>query len=99
MLLAEYDFEIKYARGSENSRADMLSQQSDYIAEEPSIEHKIFEMTDSEVLVLQKLIAATFQVCNIKKTSLDWYNRLILILEGIRDKYIREQHVLLAHKH
>ena len=60
MLLAEYDFEIKHVRGSENSRADTLSQPPDYITEEPLTEHKIFEMTESEVLVLQRLIAAMF---------------------------------------
>ena len=88
MLLAEYDFEIKYARGSENRRADALSRQPDYMTKEPPIEHQIFEATEEGTLVLQKLVAATFQVCNTKKASLDQYNRLILISEEGRDKYI-----------
>ena len=69
------------------------------MTEEPLIEHKIFEMSEEGVLVPQKLIAATFQVYNTKKTSPDWYNRLILILEETRDKYIREQHALPAYRH
>ena len=69
------------------------------MTEEPPIEHKIFEITDLGVLVLQKLIMATFQVCNIRKASSDQYNKLILILEETRDKYIREQHVLPAYRH
>ena len=77
----------------------MLSQQLDYMTEEPLTEHKIFEMSEERILVLQKLIAALFQVCNAKKASLDQYNRLILILEETRDKYIREQHALPAHRH
>ena len=99
MLLAEYDFEIKYARGSENRRADALSQWPDYMTKEPPIEHKIFEMSEEGALVLQKLIVATFQVCNTRKASPDQYNRLILILEETRDKYIREQHTLPAYRH
>src|SRR6202021_827463 len=97
MLLAEYNFEIRYARGSENKRADALSQRPDYMTEEPPTEHKIFEMSEKGTLVLQRLIAATFQVCNTRKASLERYNRLILILEETRDKYIREQHALPAY--
>src|SRR6202021_3926498 len=99
MLLAEYNFEIRYARGSENRRADALSQRPDYITEEPPTEHQIFEMSEKETLVLQRLIAATFQVCNTRKASLEQYNRLILISEETRDEYIREQHVLPAYRH
>ena len=62
---------MKYARGSENGRADALSQKPDYMAEEHPTKHKIFEMTDLGVLVLQKLHIAIFQVCNTKKRSLD----------------------------
>src|SRR6202021_257222 len=69
------------------------------MTEELLTEHKIFEITDLGVLVLQKLIMATFQVCNIRKASSDQYNKLILILEKTRDKYIREQHVLPAYRH
>ena len=69
------------------------------MTEEPPTEHKIFEMSDTRVLVPQKLIAATFQVYNSRKASLDQYNRLILILEETRDKYIREQHALSAYRH
>src|SRR6202021_402770 len=89
----------KYTRGSENGRADALSQQPDYMTEEPLIEYQIFEMLEEGTLVLQKLIAAMFQVYNIRKASLDQYNRLILILEETRDEYIREQHALPAHRH
>ena len=99
MLLAEYDFEIKYAKRSENGRADALSQQPDYMTEEPPTEHQIFEMSEKGTLVLQRLIAATFWVCNTRKASLEQYNRLILILEETRDEYIREQHVLPAYRH
>ena len=56
-------------------------------------------MSGKGTLVLQRLIAATFQVCNTRKASLEQYNRLILILEETRDKYIREQHVLPAYRH
>ena len=69
------------------------------MTEEPLTKHKIFEMSEEGVLVPQKLIAATFQVCNLRKASLERYNRLILILEETRDKYIREQHALPAHRH
>ena len=69
------------------------------MTEEPPIEHQIFKMSEEETLVLQKLIAAMFQVYNIRKASLDQYNRLILILEETRDEYIREQHALPAYRH
>ena len=69
------------------------------MTEEPPTEHQIFEMSEEGTLVLQKLIIAMFQVCNIRKASLERYNRLILILEETRDKYIREQHALPAHRH
>src|ERR1700721_274853 len=69
------------------------------MTEGPPTEHQIFEMSEKGMLVLQKLIAATFQVCNTRKASLEQYNRLILILEKTRDKYIREQHVLPAYRH
>ena len=60
------------------------------MTKEPPTEHKIFEMSEERVLVSQKLIAATFQVYNLRETSPEQYNRLILILEETRDKYIRE---------
>ena len=69
------------------------------MTEEPPTEHQIFEMSEEGTLVLQKLIAATFWVCNTRKASLEQYNRLVLILEETRDKYIREQHALPAHGH
>ena len=69
------------------------------MTEEPPTEHQIFEMSEEGTLVLQKLIAATFQVCNARKASLDQYNKLILILEETRDKYIREKHTLPAYRH
>ena len=59
------------------------------MTEEPSTEHQIFKMSEEETLVLQKLIIATFQVCNTRKASPDQYNRLILILEETRDEYIK----------
>src|SRR6202021_3553862 len=69
------------------------------MTEEPPTEHQIFEMSKEGTLVLQKLIAATFQVCNTRKTSPERYNRLILIPRETRDKYIREQHALPAYRH
>src|ERR1700721_3391465 len=69
------------------------------MTEEPPIEHQIFEMSEKGTLVLQGLIAATFQVCNTRKASLERYNRLILIPEETRDEYIREQHALPAYRH
>src|ERR1700721_2549929 len=69
------------------------------MTEEPPTEHQIFEMSEKGTLVLQRLIAATFQVCNTRKASLEQYNRLILIPEETRDKYIREQHALPVYRH
>ena len=69
------------------------------MTEELPTEHQIFEISEKGTLVLQRLIAATFQVCNTRKASLERYNRLILILEKTRDEYIREQHALPAYRH
>ena len=69
------------------------------MTEELPTEHQIFEMSEEGTLVLQKLIVAMFQVCNLRKASLEQYNRLILILEETRDKYISEQHALPAYRH
>src|SRR6202021_88465 len=69
------------------------------MTEELPIEHQIFEMSEKGTLVLQRLITAIFQVCNTRKASLEQYNRLILILEETRDKYISEQHALPAYRH
>ena len=69
------------------------------MTEEPPTEHQIFKMSEEGTLVLQKLITATFQVCNTRKASPEQYNRLVLILEETRNKYIREQHALPAYSH
>ena len=47
-LLANYNFEILYCKGSENGRADALSRWSDYVQDKPEPSHAIFDIANDE---------------------------------------------------
>jgi hypothetical protein len=65
-LMAPFNFKIVYRKGSENTKADVLSRRADYLRDKEEVSYTIFIRGEDSLTYNRPELAATFVVSEAK---------------------------------